>query len=218
MCNARNHSVNCSCGFGGPGHLGRWSANVLASPLSFKTRNNYVEYVHPNAECPVCGASVFFYQSPNGGRVYFDELGPPWPKHPCTTSASTLPRQANAAPTAQFAWQRAGWSPLLHTQAHTISPTRLKFTGFIADEQITLYVPRLAFDGETNVKQSSFALACHVRRFEEETYEVSVLHASYKAYLMMGYLSQIEAENANDHLRKTKPIEGPKGPVRRTAI
>ena len=44
----------------------------------------YPSYVNPNACCPVCGASVYFYQSPYGGRVFFDELGPPWPKHPCT--------------------------------------------------------------------------------------------------------------------------------------
>ena len=43
-------------------------------------------YTVPNASCPVCGASVFFYQSPYGGRVFFDSLGPPWPKHACTTS------------------------------------------------------------------------------------------------------------------------------------
>lgn len=41
-------------------------------------------YVVPNATCPVCGETVFFYQSPNGGRVFFDDLGWPWPKHPCT--------------------------------------------------------------------------------------------------------------------------------------
>jgi hypothetical protein len=41
-------------------------------------------YVNPNATCPVCGASVFFYQNEYGSRVFFDELGPPWPKHPCT--------------------------------------------------------------------------------------------------------------------------------------
>ena len=44
----------------------------------------YPSYVNPNARCPVCGANVYFYQSPYGGRVFFDELGPPWPKHPCT--------------------------------------------------------------------------------------------------------------------------------------
>src|SRR6185436_1907844 len=47
----------------------------------------YPSYVNPNARCPVCGADVYFYQSPYGGRVFFDELGPPWPKHPCTDSS-----------------------------------------------------------------------------------------------------------------------------------
>lgn len=41
-------------------------------------------FVNPNAQCPVCGAAVFFYQNSLGSRVYFDQLGPPWPKHPCT--------------------------------------------------------------------------------------------------------------------------------------
>ncbi len=34
--------------------------------------------------CPICGAPVYFYQNEHGARVYFEELGPPWPKHPCT--------------------------------------------------------------------------------------------------------------------------------------
>ena len=44
-------------------------------------------FVNPNADCPVCGQPVFFYQNQSGSRVYFDELGPPWPKHPCTDNA-----------------------------------------------------------------------------------------------------------------------------------
>lgn len=43
----------------------------------------------PNAECPVCGQSVYFVQPENGGRVFFDELGPPWPKHPCTDNGQS---------------------------------------------------------------------------------------------------------------------------------
>src|SRR5580658_10347826 len=67
----------------------------------------YPSYVNPNARCPVCGASVYFYQSPYGGRVFFDELGPPWPKHPCTdnpvvrqhfSSAENRARMLIAAP------------------------------------------------------------------------------------------------------------------------
>ena len=41
-------------------------------------------FIKPNARCPVCGEEVYFYQNSYGSRVYFDELGPPWPKHPCT--------------------------------------------------------------------------------------------------------------------------------------
>lgn len=38
----------------------------------------------PNSKCPICQADVFFYRNNQGSRVYFDDLGPPWPKHPCT--------------------------------------------------------------------------------------------------------------------------------------
>lgn len=41
-------------------------------------------YLDPNARCPVCGAPVFFYRSTYNGRVFFDDVGWPWPKHPCT--------------------------------------------------------------------------------------------------------------------------------------
>jgi hypothetical protein len=41
-------------------------------------------YVNPNARCPVCNAGVYFYANEHGSRVFFDHLGPPWPKHPCT--------------------------------------------------------------------------------------------------------------------------------------
>jgi len=43
-----------------------------------------VGWISPNARCPICGASVYFYANEHGSRVFFDELGPPWPKHPCT--------------------------------------------------------------------------------------------------------------------------------------
>ena len=60
-------------------------------------------YVIPNADCPVCGAQVFFYQNRGGGRVFFEELGPPWPKHPCTNNeayrrASTEATSATVSP------------------------------------------------------------------------------------------------------------------------
>ena len=42
-------------------------------------------FTNPHAKCPVCRAPVFYYQNEHGSKVYFDVLGPPWDKHPCTS-------------------------------------------------------------------------------------------------------------------------------------
>jgi hypothetical protein len=92
MCNAWNHPADCNCGWGGDGHFVGYGGGGGHSAFRSTSDGCFLEfpfitypsYVNPNARCPVCGASVYFYQSPYGGRVFFDELGPPWPKHPCT--------------------------------------------------------------------------------------------------------------------------------------
>jgi hypothetical protein len=61
------------------------------------SRGTTARYVNPNADCPVCGAPVFFYQNEFGSRVYFDELGPPWPKHPCTDRSPAKQRSRATA-------------------------------------------------------------------------------------------------------------------------
>jgi hypothetical protein len=48
----------------------------------------------PNAKCPKCFQPVWFYRNPNGGCAYFDELGRPWPKHPCLDTRSPNDRAA----------------------------------------------------------------------------------------------------------------------------
>jgi hypothetical protein len=77
------------CGWGGEGYgHGRsiWTWHDF-------THRDYPSYVNPNARCPVCQEPVYFYQSPDGGRVFFDDLGPPWPKHPCTDSNQSWSRE-----------------------------------------------------------------------------------------------------------------------------
>lgn len=87
-CNAWNHSSTCNCGWGGA-----WHGNVNYS--SSNRTNNYTSittyipliyesFINPNAYCPVCGDKVYFYKNSYGSRVFFDDIGPPWPKHPCT--------------------------------------------------------------------------------------------------------------------------------------
>ena len=36
--------------------------------------------------CPTCSEDVFFFMCNCGSKVFFDELGPPWPIHDCDTS------------------------------------------------------------------------------------------------------------------------------------
>lgn len=36
--------------------------------------------------CSSCGGDVFFFTCKHGPKVFFDELGPPWPIHDCETS------------------------------------------------------------------------------------------------------------------------------------
>ncbi len=84
-----------------------------------------VSFVDPNARCPVCGDDVFFYRSPFDGRVFFDELGPPWPKHPCTDNTtehfSLPPSTTRASRTSRLKaeWQRAGWKPFRRSGAES---------------------------------------------------------------------------------------------------
>lgn len=93
-----------SGGYSGGGSSGGWSAIRRTSEgevfeFPFVT---YPSYVNPNARCPVCGDSVYFYQSPYGGRVFFDELGPPWPKHPCTDNPDIRQHFATAESRSRF--------------------------------------------------------------------------------------------------------------------
>jgi len=93
-----------SGGYSGGGSSGGWSAIRRTSEgevfeFPFVT---YPSYVNPNARCPVCLASVYFYQSPHGGRVFFDELGPPWPKHPCTDNPDVRQHFATAESRSRF--------------------------------------------------------------------------------------------------------------------
>jgi hypothetical protein len=73
------------------------SSNPADSSLnrSYKT---YDSYLDPNARCPVCRAPVFFYQSPHGGRVFFDDVGWPWPKHQCTDNWNGHNREIGRPP------------------------------------------------------------------------------------------------------------------------
>ena len=99
---------------------------------------SYDRFTVPTA-CPECRAPVFFVICPNGGRVFFDRLGPPWPKHPCTDSkhnvtisttrfqVENVVESRSSRPTlsahsemlSDLEWMSEGWRPVWIT---TIKP------------------------------------------------------------------------------------------------
>lgn len=115
-CNAWNHSKNCDCGWGGDTGYGWQNHGSSARAPSAPPPRPVIRLstTIPNARCPVCGDVVFFYASPFGGRVFFDELGPPWPKHPCTDNprksvSLRSPLELKRQPTRDWQWNRDGW-------------------------------------------------------------------------------------------------------------
>lgn len=132
-CNGNNHSLYCKCGFGGEGHLGKQTFEYY-SPYKYDLRlHSYDSYVNPNAHCPVCHEPCFFYQSPNGGRVFFDALGPPWPKHPCTDKSFQSVSNSNYLDRSNcsigYDWQMKGWEPYFCTSIEQNVDGWFKVTG-----------------------------------------------------------------------------------------
>jgi hypothetical protein len=94
-----NHYSWCMCGWcyktGSNGYSRGQSHDVVDHQSAQRTvastganRSYSACFIVPNAKCPVCGESVYYYQNEHGSRVFFDELGWPWPKHPCTDNSS----------------------------------------------------------------------------------------------------------------------------------
>lgn len=73
-----NHYNHCDCGW-----CRRKNFKIRYEALF---RSGY-SYINPNALCPICKARVYYYENHFGSRVFFDDLGWPWPKHPCTDKA-----------------------------------------------------------------------------------------------------------------------------------
>lgn len=79
-----NHYPSCNCGWcsgGWGGGGGNTQPLRTVHPIGTRTSWDASDFCRPS-KCPICGDQVFFVRH-NGGSVWFDELGPPWPKHAC---------------------------------------------------------------------------------------------------------------------------------------
>jgi hypothetical protein len=127
MCNAWNHSPSCTCGWGGEGTLsgGRGFSEAgsgltkYSDLVRIRYRQEARAFVNPNAKCPICKTGVYFYQSPEGGRVFFDHLGKPWPKHPCIVNAAKTADKVEPLTGGRNELRPSEWLPFICTSIHS---------------------------------------------------------------------------------------------------
>lgn len=104
------HYSDCSCGWCDKSGFGRFDAAPAKATYTNVSARGHLErnsagggraacFVNPNARCPECFAAVFYYQNEFGSRVFFDDLGPPWPKHKCTDRRTWTSTERSQSPT-----------------------------------------------------------------------------------------------------------------------
>ena len=218
MCNAHKHPPGCNCGWGGGHSRGRYSWRSSASIYSGARHlpawltsvfPNTVSYTNPNARCPVCGDNVFFYQSPHGGRVYFDELGPPWPKHPCTDQ-TTIPDRPFALPQNHtYSWQKQGWTPfeVKKVRAEAAGLPSLYFTvieGTTPRIPITVHVIEPSF--YERIHENEALIFSHVKPEFPDEVSISFLDNNNDEFKVRGFFSLSAARQEHDrqHYRAPK--------------
>lgn len=162
--------------------------------------NTRTSYVNPNAACPVCGDPVYFYQSPNGGRVFFDELGPPWPKHPCTDNRS-IPKQLIATPNTEkvYKWQEDGWEPFYITEISKLYKYVLELKGECKGRQIKLYVRRNAHSAIDHVNNRCIA---YLRKIDDGSFDFSLITPTGTPISISAFLTLIRASQTSRVVRR----------------
>lgn len=158
-----NHYPDCACGWCvNYGRMSRATRVRLLDDLRHRDALTLLKgnsartisgcYINPNAKCPICGDAVYFYANEHGSRVFFDDLGPPWPKHPCTDNPRE-PVSQRGAPTRRT----RGMIQELITAANVAGLFKNKVFGRrIPEEWTLLFVVTVDREGIENIVTAEF--------------------------------------------------------------
>lgn len=127
------------------------SRPLITRPKQYDGFKSYSAFTVPNYVCRTCGQKVFYYEHPNGAKVLFDQLGPPWPKHPCYESASNNSIKTKGT---QPKLKKSQWRPMLFNQAVRLTSGGLRVLasfegGTLRFELSVAQVKLLAIDEKT---------------------------------------------------------------------
>lgn len=204
MCNAKNHRWNCDCGFGGDSHLTKGTPNAEVDQDLFSVPRIPRHYTKPNARCPVCSASVFFYTLENNGRVFFDEIGPPWPKHACTAGAaepdptsagdgSSLRRQA------QGRSADGGWRRLTQVAVEVAEQNTLRLSGKLEGQDLVAFVRSDVF-GDMSAPATYLGESyIQTRPSRTSRFDLALLTPELRPILIVGFATAADAASSEDN-------------------
>lgn len=195
MCNALNHAKNCNCGWGGKGYSKTANLESSRIPLIGKSIESYTI---PNCSCSVCGALIFFYRSKNRGAVFFDELGPPWPKHGCM--ANKWPQKLRYTKIDEikknprkYDWQ-GNWEPLLINRITNLDRKIMEVKGKMAGNEKVIY---MVSSSHKYSNKAEFTSTClwFIKEKRLGEFALSIMTEAGMAYGAVAYTSRIDAGN-----------------------
>ena len=102
--------------------------------------------------------AVFFYSSQFGSKVYFDDLGPPWPKHPCTDNPRRRIERTGSL-VGMLSRRASGLSQELVSAARTAGLFRSSSSIGGAQEWQLLVVVAIDRTGDKNIVLAEFLAA-----------------------------------------------------------
>lgn len=173
----------------------------------------------PNVTCQRCGAKVFYYEHPNGARVLFDQLGPPWPKHPCyeVTQKGKVRKPAVTKPCTDWAsWRQGLWSPVI-VQANVLSEDgkNVKVMAIGESHRVFFELPLLLLRNRGLTLASVADLLIQIQEISASAFNVQ-LHDGKSFWCVEGYSSEVEDEKEQSDSLSSLPQA--MMPNRKTAI
>lgn len=170
---------------------GHWVTRNDFSKISYGYSNfqnySYALETHksftiPNIRCKCCGDEIFFYQSPYGGKVFFNELGHPWEKHCCEPECCAkkienipykiLDKYRIIESPKEPLWEKEGWIPSISIREENISNSSLRkviFKSMEDYEEYTFFILVNSFF-PSEIEEG---LAINFRPIDETFFEIS---------------------------------------------
>jgi len=85
-------------------HKNHDCGDYITRKLAPKHRQLTVQSFTRPTTCDICGGKCFYYENEYGSKVFFQELGPPWPKHDCIKRQQQRPKPP-------WQWELSGYEP-----------------------------------------------------------------------------------------------------------